>query len=283
MNSIIPIVIGVAILLMIVVLLLVRLSRRKGPTTIALVSEAAIVTRDTKAGTILRAFLSAAHSEQDAAAYQSILGQMKEMAGDVLEEIGHSYSRTQLGDYNARWSLVYVAGRLEHPSAISFWDGVVKQPIPPEESTDIHHFSSVAQEVSIRMRAIRGMAELASVGDDRVSELLLDYLSLPVFSLRAFAAYALLRLPGGESFRERISRTLPPDEQFVLDLKTASVPEVALIRKPAGFSVSSKPRSGFATKPSRSSGGPEARQARADSKSRRAPSINSSTKGGRDA
>lgn len=280
MNTIIPIVVGVAVLLLIVVLLLVRLSRRKGTTTIALGSEAAIATRDTEAGNMLRAFLSAAHSEQDAAAYQSILERMKEMAGDVLEEIGHSYSRAEQGDYKARWSLVYIAGGLEHPSAISFLNDVVKQPIPPEESTDIHHFSSVAQEVSIRMRAIRGMAQLAGAGDDRVSGLLLDYLSLPVFSLRAFAAYSLLRLPGGEGFRERISRTLPPDEQFVMDLKTASVQEVAVIRKPAAFSASSKPRSDFATKPSRSSGGP--RQGRVDSKSRRAPSINSSPKGGQD-
>src|SRR5207245_3813828 len=171
-------------------------------------------------------------------------------------------------------------GKLEHPSAISFWDDVVKQPIPPEESTDIHHFSSVAQEVSIRMRAIRGVAQFAGAGDGRASGLLLDYLSLSEFSLRAFAAYALVRLPDGDSFRERISQTLPPDEQFALALKTASVREVAVIHKPAGFSVSPKPPSRLATKPSRSARGSEARQAHGDSKSKRAPSINSSAKGG---
>ena len=265
------------VVLLIVVLLMLRLSRRKTqPSTVAVDSKRAIVTRNTDAGRILRDFLSASYSKSDTAAYRSIQDQLKGLAKDIVEEIVHSYSLTQQGDYNARWALVYIASILEHPSAISFLDDVVKQPIPPEESTDIEHFSSVGQEISIRMRAIRGLAQIAKLGDEKAKRLLMDYLTLPSFSIRSFAAYTLLRLPDGECLKERISKALPTNEQFVLDLETRRVSKVAMIRKPPRFSASSKKHSGLANKPSHSIKEKE-RQTGAVSKG--APLIKSRTKG----
>lgn len=133
----------------------------------------------------LRAWLQAAFSSPGSTANEAeALARMQEDPVRSAKQLRDVYDQAEEQNYSLRWALVYAAGQLGEPVAISFFDHVLRAPIPPERSDDIHHFSSVAQETSLRCRAVQGLASLAAKNNDEALQSLLRQLGHPSFTVR---------------------------------------------------------------------------------------------------
>jgi hypothetical protein len=220
-----------AVILILLVIFVLLLRRRAGTVrTVETTGESSNPIRDTPGGTLLRDYLRVAHSqgEETEVAYQASLKQLQNHPAEIVSEIGHAYSATPAKDYSLRWALVYCASKLAHEAALPFLLDVVHAPVPPEESKDIHLFSTVAEETSIRLRAIDGIERLAASGNAEARESLFNFLRLPLFSLRVAASQGLLGLSDGKSYRSRILKILGEDD-FILDIKRVTTPEAATV------------------------------------------------------
>lgn len=175
--------------------------------------------RDTEAGNLLRDFVRAAFSQGTTEeAFAAASRRLQENAAAVSEEIAHAYSNAPVQAFRLRWALVYSAARLRHPPLLPFLRQVALSTIPPEDSRDMHHFSTVSQETTIRMRAVAGFETLAASSNE-AREALFECLRLSTFSLRVAAVQALIHLPDGGTYRSRVAANLPEQEQFILDIK----------------------------------------------------------------
>jgi hypothetical protein len=131
----------------------------------------------------------------------------------ALAEVTAAYERAPEGDYALRWALVYGACQLRTQASLEFLERALQDPIPPERSHDIHHFSTVAEETSLRCRAISGIAAIAArMDDDRALGILLDQLAHPSYTVRVMTSQALVNLPRRPVPDEDIHSRLPSDE-----------------------------------------------------------------------
>jgi hypothetical protein len=130
----------------------------------------------------------------------------------ALAEVTAAYERAPEGDYALRWALVYGACQLRTQASLAFLERVLEEPIPPERSHDIHHFSTVAEETALRCRAVSGVADIAARTGDLALKILLDQLAHPSYTVRLMSRQALAELPGRPVPDEDIRSRLPPDE-----------------------------------------------------------------------
>jgi hypothetical protein len=173
----------------------------------------------------LSTWLRAAFSEgEDAEQRESeALARLRIEPDRALRDIEATYDRAPETDYPLRWALVYGAGELHLADAVAFLERVLESEIPSERSDDIHLFSSVAEETSLRCQAIYGMAFLASAGDDRARASLLSQVSHPSYTVRVIACQALRSLVSDDEIRKRLPNE---DAEAVLAIRRISVDEL---------------------------------------------------------
>jgi hypothetical protein len=224
-----------AFLLLLVILALFSRSRGGSVRTVERIGESRNPIRDTPGGALLRAYMLVIYNqgEEADALYQSRLKKLQDDPVGVIEEIVNAYSATPAQDYGLRWALVYCASRLAHEASLPFLIDVAQARVPPEESKDVHLFSTVAEETSIRLRAIDGIENLAASGNAEARESLFAFLRLPLFSLRVAASQALLGLPDGKNYRGRVVEILGEDD-FILDIKRVTTMETATVGQSSG-------------------------------------------------
>ena len=151
----------------------------------------------------------------------------------TIQELRALYEQTPHQDHSMRWALVYAAGQLDERAAIGFLEDVLRAPIPPERSRDIHHFSSVVEEVVMRCCAVEALASLAAKGDREALEALLHQLRHPSFSIRATACLSLRELPGVPVSEAQIRERLAPEQSDrVLALRRGSMNEAVVPTEP---------------------------------------------------
>lgn len=139
----------------------------------------------------LRRWVRAAFAADAEDEERRLIAQLASNAERTTTDLSRVYWRLGDDDASLRWAMVHCAARLQSPSATGFLTEVLDADIPPERSTDVHLFSTVAEEVAQRMRAIEGLAELLGT-DDRAAAPLLRALRHPVFAIRA-ATYLAVR------------------------------------------------------------------------------------------
>lgn len=174
---------------------------------------------------LLGAWLRVAFSESEDAEQREgdALARLRAEPDRALSEIVMTCDRAREHDYPLRWALVYCAGQLGVADSLGFLEGVLESEIPPERSNDIHLFSTVAEETSLRCQAVRGMSYLASTGDNRARASLLAQLSHPSYTVRVIACQVLRELTGDDEIRKR----LPSEEaEAVLAIRQVSVDEL---------------------------------------------------------
>jgi hypothetical protein len=186
--------------------------RRLRPQTVALLDPRN--GRSLEMSDSLRGWLAAAFSVGEGTKDREAeaLGRLRADPERALAAVASAYEQAPEGDYAGRWALVYAASVLETPASLAFLERVLREPIPPERSNDIHHFSTVAEETSLRCRAIHGIAALASHADDPAVESLLNQLTHPSYTVRVTACQALRELPGRPVADDVIYRRLPAEE-----------------------------------------------------------------------
>ncbi len=189
------------------------------------------------------AWLRVAFSEGEGAEQREAeaLARLKVETDRALSDIEATYDRAREDDYPLRWALVYGAGQLGVPASVAFLERVLEAEIPPERSDDIHLFSTVAEETSLRCQAIYGMASLASAGDDRARASLLAQLSHPSYTVRVIACQVLRGFAGDDEIRRR----LPAEEaETVLTIRQISVDELEPLVEGAARVTAPRPPGG---------------------------------------
>jgi HEAT repeat protein len=146
----------------------------------------------------------------------------------ALAGLTAAYDQAAESDYAFRWALVYGVGQLKTAAGLPFLERILHDEIPPEQSDDVHHLSTVAEETSLRFQAIHGIAALASDSDSRAVAALLDQLTHRNYGVRVMAAQALLALPGRPVSKEDLRKRLPSEEaDRVLEIRQTSVERIA--------------------------------------------------------
>jgi len=175
---------------------------------------------------LLRAWLEAAFSagEQAEAREAEALRRLRADPARAVADIMAAYERCPATAYALRWALVYCAGRLQSHVSLPFLVRVLQDPIPPEGSQDIHLFSTVAEETSLRCRAIHGIARMVPQAVEQATANLLDQLSHSSQTVRVTACQVLRELPGRPVPDTDIRRRLPPEEaDWVLGIRRVSI------------------------------------------------------------
>lgn len=185
-------------------------------------------------GQLLVNFLEVMNAAGDGAeeAYAAALGALRERSFEAVLEIARLENACETWDYPTRWGLVHAAASLEQPAALPFFRSLVLTPIPPERGVDPHSFSTVAEETILRTTAVDGVAVLARAGSREAVETLLDFLSVPSFSVKRAAVQGLLAADEGESLRDRIEKRLCPEDRMLLDIRPLDVRKVTQIDDP---------------------------------------------------
>jgi hypothetical protein len=236
-------------------------SRRLRPTTVAPEGVPRAVDR------LLQPWLAAAFGTDRGG--EAELERLRADPNATIDAVRRSYADAAKSDELMRWALVYCAAELATPDGFEFLSSVLDEPVPSERSVDIHHFSSVAEETTIRFQAARGLAVLAAAGHDDAQRRLTAALEHPLYAVRATAAQLLRELPNRPVSDEELRRRLPArDVEEIMRLKRMPVDEVRTeVEEERAKTTTPKPPQG-------SSG----RQL-TDSEARRAPRINRSERG----
>jgi len=206
---------------------------------------------DSPARTLLGNFFAAMSGDGDDAddQYRRALTDLRKHVDLVVVEIARSHSYCNARDYPTRWAHVHAASELRHPAALPFLRNLILTPIPPEESPDPHSFSTVGEETILRTTAVEGIGHLAHNRADAI-EALFEALRQPSLSIRRAAVQSLLASPRGRKLRARISKSLPEEQQFLLDLKRIDVRDVPQIKNPERHLSEAGRRGGIAPAPS---------------------------------
>ncbi len=164
--------------------------------------------------------------------YQAALKDLRGSVDLVVVEIARGEKSCDSRDYPGRWAHVHAACELQHRGALPFLRSIVLRPIPPEESTDPHSFSTVAEETILRTTAVEGVGVLARGNAAPALDALFEFLSVDSLSVRRAAVQCLLHTPRGRRLRKRIENALPESQRFLLNLRPMDVRDVEQIKRP---------------------------------------------------
>jgi hypothetical protein len=186
------------------------------------------------ARTRLHNFLAAmnASGEDAEEQYRTALKELQAEADLVLVEIARAENDCDRRDYPLRWGLVHAASELRTSAALPFLRSLVLRPIPPEESTDPHSFSSVAEETILRTTAVEGVGLLAARDNRAALDALFEFLEVDSLSVRRAAVRSLLSSPRARRQRNRIMNALPENQRFLLDLQPLDVGDAPQVKRP---------------------------------------------------
>jgi HEAT repeat protein len=203
---------------------------------------------ESPAAILLQNFFVAMNAAGDDAQerYRRALADLRKRADLVMVEIARAQNDCDRGDYPTRWAHVHAAAELRQPAALPY---LVLTPIPPEEASDPHSFSTVAEETILRTTAVEGIGYLANERGEAV-EALFECLKQPSVSVRRAAVQSLLKTARGRRLRARISSTLPEDQRFLLNLKAVDVRDVPQIKRPQRHLSEAGGRASIAPAPS---------------------------------
>jgi hypothetical protein len=124
--------------------------------------------------------------------------------------------------YRERWSLVYLLGRLRHPAALPALDAIIVKEVPAEKSTNLHTFSTTAEEVIMRTTAVEALRQLSALGEAGATSIILHHaVSSPTFSIRRACVQAYLA-HGGTGARAELLRVLPNIYHHILNIRVMS-------------------------------------------------------------
>lgn len=118
-------------------------------------------------------------------------------------------------DYPLRWALVYAAAQMNHDAALPYLRNLILTPIPPEQSSAPHSFSTVGKETVLRTTAIEGVGRLAVQGNEAALPALFEFLSIASISVRRASVQAILAV--NPKLRKKAAEALPADHRFLLE------------------------------------------------------------------
>jgi hypothetical protein len=184
-----------------------RQSRSSRPQTTGVIEEGKFF--DTEVGEWLRASFETDDEDQRLQA----VDRLREGGERVMEAIARTYADSP-DDDAMRWAMVRCASEVGGPQGVRFLTEVLRAEIRPERSPDVHLYSTVAEEATQRMQAIRGLVANASEQPEALPAVL-EALGHPLQVVRYAAYRALMELPVDLVARDDVeSRVLSTDRDF---------------------------------------------------------------------
>jgi len=161
--------------------------------------------------------------------YQRYLNRLRDHIGDAVAELRSQYDALEEDQYVERWSLIQLLADMRHPASLPVLESVLRQPIPPERSSDpAHGLSTVGEEIMIRTTAVEALARLASDGNQEAKGLLLEQVRHEAFSVRRAAVQAITD-SGDAQLQDQVRKELAGiEDQRLMNsrrLDVSSVPQ----------------------------------------------------------
>jgi hypothetical protein len=186
------------------------------------------------------AYQSGSNAKSD---YERALTVIRKSPEEAIIEIARALGECPPHDYPRRWSLIFAVTELRHVAALPLLSSIVKAPLPSEPQSASRSVSVLAEETIVRTTAIEGIGNLARDHNKEALELLFGTLRQPSVSVRRAAVQAILRTTDEGDLRPRILSYLPPEEHYLLELKTPHVREVQQADRSKEFSSEETHRS----------------------------------------
>lgn len=164
-----------------------------------------------------------------APAYEHALAQLRKAPEEATVALAMALGECQTHDYARRWALIFAACELRHRAVLPLLLTILSTPLPSESSTGSHTSSVMAEETILRTTAIEGIGYLVGEDYEQTLKALFNALRQPSISIRRAAVQAILNNTSEGEMRQRIAAYLPPEEHFLLELKT---PRVMAVRQP---------------------------------------------------
>lgn len=175
---------------------------------------------------VVAALAQMSGAEPDAEArYQATLQALSVEPQAAADTIAAIYRATPEDQYVERWSQVHLMSDLEITESLAMFEELLSTPIPPEKAPGMVTYSTVGEETMIRMTAVEGIGRLAARDDRKALAALREHTRHESFSVRRAAIQAYIDVVGEEG-REELRYELPEEDQFILDVRRASIQEV---------------------------------------------------------
>jgi hypothetical protein len=175
----------------------------------------------------IAAWLAAAYDTAgwDERTERDAVERLRSRGADGMTAVAHAYWAHPT-DHSLRWAMVRCASDVGGGDAEAFLADVLAAEIGPETSHDIHNFSSVAEESSQRMQAVRGLAAAAAAGSERAVAALAITLDHPVAAVRYVASVVVRDLPAEVRASEALAAGQRRTEEEFRDTRVADVADL---------------------------------------------------------
>ncbi len=218
--------VGIIAVIAFIVTLLIQNFKKKLVPTVSKLQEDVSLFSDSEIGRNLHSLLEALSvGSKDTSV---ILEKLKTNPQECAKELSHALIVIPENAYNTKWLIVYCISQFELPDFVELLKEIAQSEIPSEKSKSIHHFSTVAEETAIRLRAIEGIKSLAKMGNREAEAVLFELLKSNYLTLSIATCQSLLEI--NEGYKSRILEMLPKQKQFIIDITRRNASEIPFIK-----------------------------------------------------
>ncbi|HEX7483185.1 MAG TPA: hypothetical protein VF350_06940 [Candidatus Bathyarchaeia archaeon] len=228
-----------------VVVLIIQNFKQKIIQTVSKLQDDAPLFSDSEVGRNLHSLVTALSNGSENSSV--ILEKLKNSPQECAKELTIVFTKLHESAYNAKWLLVYCTSQFELPEFIDLLKEIAQSEIPPEKSKNLHLFSTIAEETTIRLRAVEGLKSIARTDNKEAESVLFELLKSNYITLSIASCQGLLEI--NEDNKTKILTMLPKERQFIIDIKRKDIKEIPFIKnteqkRTMGKTPTPKPRIG---------------------------------------
>jgi hypothetical protein len=156
--------------------------------------------------------------------------EMRERPGLYTEKLAEAYEQIDRDDYPSRYKIVYIMENIRSPDAIQFFSELAVSDLP--EGIELYkgdgHINETQQESLLRMRGVGGLYALASEGDEKARNALMDtILNSKIQTVKNDAIWAYLSTSENiDAEKEHLKTVLPEKEHPFLTVELTDIEDV---------------------------------------------------------
>jgi hypothetical protein len=162
--------------------------------------------------------------------YREALNGMRASEDAVLKEIAVLDRELLPSSYAVRRALVFAVSEMRTPAGLGFLRGIALRELPQASAPHMAH--DAEQQTMLSLTAIEGIEKLAADANSAATEALVEAMNVSSLAVRAVALAALRATNAGGQAYERAVARLPPEQQYLRDVRRVSVEQVPQIRDP---------------------------------------------------
>jgi hypothetical protein len=158
---------------------------------------------------------------------------MEEMRSEpeaYMEKLLEAYDQIDSNDYLSRYKIVYMMESIQSPNAVPFFSELATSDLPEEIEPyqGDGHINEEHQESLLRMRAVGGLYVLASEGDEKARNALMDtILNTKIQTVKNDAIWAYLSTSENiDAEKEKLKTVLPEKDHPFITVELTDIENV---------------------------------------------------------